>query len=72
MTFLLIVLLLAVPALGCLYWAANGKLRRSGLEVAELRERLERYLANDQRFMDALWNRAQREMARAERAGTWP
>jgi hypothetical protein len=72
MTFLLIMLLLAVSVLGYLYWTANGNLRHRDLKVAELRGRLERHLANEQRFMDALWNRAQLEMARAERTGHRP
>jgi len=69
MAYLALFLLLVAIFLGFAYWGLNGELEQRVEEIAQLRQQFDRYLSDDGRLLDTLWNRAQIETARVERAG---
>jgi Recombinase zinc beta ribbon domain len=42
--------------LGCVCWLLFIEMERRGVEIAQVRQQLDRYLHDDQRMVDALWN----------------
>jgi hypothetical protein len=69
MAYLALFLFLVAVVLGLLCWGFDAQLERRDEEIVQLRRQFDRYLSDDGRLLDTLWNRAQIETARAERAG---
>jgi len=72
MTYLALFLFLVAVVLGLLSWGFSVQLERRDEEIAQLRRQFDRYLSDDGRLLDALWNRAQIETARVERVRRKP
>ncbi len=67
MLWLVFLLLLFAVMLGLLCRGLFMRLEERDEEIAQVRQQLEQYLSDDEGMLDALWNRAQIETARAMR-----